>query len=284
MISLNYYAADPEREKNFLIKEENGIYYLVFNPRAYDYVYRNCYVCIQRGKDFRCTDLMLDIYRALEGIGALKNDTSDIPEESRVYVTGGNANLEPLPEKVAGYALKLGLKIYQITSSRNALIIHVFKDSSMEIPGDFVAMLEKLPPNAMNRKVVVVVHPVTEEQGRKGIEVMSRIYREAVNGSLRSFCVVTSMLHVSQLVNVYVDGKCLIEKNLSEKQVIDKIRDSLADESYPLEIFIDYDFSPEKMRIVPLEPKPADDYRKKAIFILILLSLVAIVMLRRIRR
>jgi hypothetical protein len=65
------------------------------------------------------------------------------------------------------------------------------------------------------------------------------------------------MLHVSQLVNVYVDGRCLIEKNFSEKQVIDKIRDVLADESYPLEIFIDYDFSPEKMRIVPLEPNPA---------------------------
>jgi hypothetical protein len=292
LIPLNYYVADPEREMQLSVGEENGIYYLVFNPRAYDYVYRNCYVCIERGHGRSCVyDLGGDGYKIYKRLGIVETDTNT--SEYRIYVSekSNKSYLEPIPDEIAEYLSKLNLKIDHITSFRNALIIYAFKDSSIKLPKNLISKLEELPPRAeLRRKIaVVVIQPVTEEQGKKAFDIMNKIGREATNGSLRSFCVVTSMLQlVPELVGAYVDGRCLEEKGISERQAIDAIR-NVVDESYPLMVIIDYNSTFSKISPLPLERRnnstPTTSSNHNEIYVIpALLSLVAIAMLARRRK
>jgi len=227
-------AAGPEREMQFSVGEESGIYYLVFNPNAYAYIYRNCYVRFEEQ-----ARLMIDDYhKILERLGVLE---TGIPEY-RIYVSGpsNKSYIEPLPENITEYLSELNLKIHHITSLRTALIVTVFRDSSLKIPGNLIKRLEELPPrNELRRKIaVVVVLPITEEQGKIIFDIDEKIRKEAANGSLRSFCIQGTELDASMMPGVLVNKECVKERNLSVRQIVDAVR-SIVDESYPLQVTVE---------------------------------------------
>jgi len=219
----------------FSIREESGIYYLTFNPNAYNYVYRNCYVrVIERSSDL--LEFTGNYHKILNRIGVSDTNIS----EYRIYVSEqpSKSYLEPLPENIAEYLSKLNLKIHHITSLRTALIVTVFRDSSIKLPKDLIKELEKLPPGAeLRRKIVVEILPITEEQSKMIFNITDRIAREATNGSLKSLCLQASGLSALQMPEVYINRKCMEKRNLSERQIIDAIR-RIVDESYPLQVIV----------------------------------------------